>query len=116
MCTQTSMIKRKLRGLAWRVFNTIENNGNARFEENGEKVFIGNLLETFKANGRGKIVFNVGANIDSHSSLMELYKFFKDRNFSVAKMMPNGIELRSYGSYMDNFNYSNYVAITNKIL
>lgn len=57
-----------------------------------------------------------GANLDSHSSLMELYKFFKDRNFSVAKMMPNGIEIRNYSPYMDNFNYSNYVAISNKIL
>lgn len=53
MYTQPSMIKRKLRGLTWRVFNKIENNGNARFEENGEKVFIENLFKTFKANGGG---------------------------------------------------------------
>jgi len=51
MYTQLSMIKRKLRGLAWKVFNKIENNGNARFEENGEKVFIENLFKTFKRNG-----------------------------------------------------------------
>ena len=261
MYTQTSLLKRKLRGLAWKVFNKIENNGDARFEENGEKIFVENLFKTFKANGGGKIVFDIGANVgeyssmlldnsqrygidvklhlfeptqscfeiiskkfdaknnvtlnnfgisdsnataqifydkeksglaslyqrnldsynlemnqseeivlrrmdeyikeknithvdfvkidieghelkafegfgeylnsdfidyiqfeygganlDSHSSLMELYKFFKDRNFSVAKMMPNGIEIRNYSPYMDNFNYSNYVAISNKIL
>lgn len=51
MYTQSSMIKRKLRGLAWKVFNKIENNGNARFEENGEKVFIENLFKILKAKG-----------------------------------------------------------------
>ena len=54
MYTQISIIKRKLRALAWKVFNKIENNGNAGFEENGEKIFITNLFETFKANGGGE--------------------------------------------------------------
>lgn len=261
MYTQSSMIKRKLRGLAWKVFNKIENNGNARFEENGEKVFIENLFKILKANGGGKIVFDIGANVgeyssmllehslkngvelelhlfeptkscfetiskkfnskhnvtlnnfgvsdsnaiaqifydkeqsglaslyqrnldsynlqlnqseeitlkrideyieekniehidfikidieghelkafdgfgsylnsdfidyiqfeygganlDSHSSLMEIYKFFEEKGFSVAKMMPNGLEIRKYSPFMDNFMYSNYVAISNRIL
>jgi len=261
MYTQPSIIQRKLRGLAWRVFNKIENNGNARFEENGEKVFIDNLLKTFKNSGGGKIVFDIGANIgeyssmlidnskkhgvelelhlfeptkscfetiskkfeskknvtlnnfgvsdsnatvkifydreqsglaslyqrnldsyniklnqseeivlkrmdeyiedknikhinfikidieghelkafigfgsylnsefidyiqfeygganlDSHSSLMEIYKFFEERDFSIAKMMPSGLEIRKYSPFMDNFMYSNYVAISNRVL
>lgn len=57
-----------------------------------------------------------GANLDSHSSLMEIYKFFENRDFSLAKMMPNGLEMRKYSPFMDNFMYSNYVAISNKIL
>lgn len=57
-----------------------------------------------------------GANLDSHSSLMEIYKFFEDRGFSVAKIMANGLELRNYKPFMDNFMYSNYVAISNKLL
>jgi len=57
-----------------------------------------------------------GANLDSHSSLMEIYKFFEDRGFSLAKMMSNGLEVREYSPFMDNFMYSNYVAVSNKVL
>jgi hypothetical protein len=52
MFTEKSLIKRKLRGLAFRVFNKIENNGNCNFENNGEKVFIDNLFNSFKKWGR----------------------------------------------------------------
>lgn len=260
MYIEMSYIERKLRGLGLKIFNKIENNGNCHFEQNGEKVFIENLFKTFKANGGGKIVFDIGANIgeystmllenskrdsvelelhlfeptkscfkvirekflsdknvtlnnfgvsntngkaqifydkeqsglaslyqrnlgsydtqlnqseeiiirkmdeyieekaiehidfikidieghelkafygfgkylnsdfvdyiqfeygganlDSHTSLMGLYKFFEQRNFNIAKIMSNGLEIRKYDPFMDNFNYSNYVAISNRI-
>lgn len=57
-----------------------------------------------------------GANLDSHTSLMEFYAFFKKRNFSIAKIMPNGLLIRDYQPWMDNFTYANYVAISNKAL
>ena len=57
-----------------------------------------------------------GANLDSKTSLMELYKFFKDRGFIVTKVMPKGLEIREYSPFMENFMYSNYVAISIKIL
>ena len=57
-----------------------------------------------------------GENLDSHSSLMEIYKFFEKRGFSVVKIMPSGLELRKYSPFMDNFMYSNYVAVSNKVL
>lgn len=57
-----------------------------------------------------------GANLDSHSSLMEIYKFLNTRGFKIAKVMSNGLEIREYSPFMDNFNYSNYVAISNKVI
>jgi FkbM family methyltransferase len=57
-----------------------------------------------------------GVNLDSHSSLLELYEFFESKNYKVAKIMKNGLEIRSYQPYMENFNYANYVAISNNIL
>jgi FkbM family methyltransferase len=263
MFIKESFLKRKVRGLAWRVFNAIENNGKADFEQNGEKVFIDNLLNLLKAkNGGGRItVFDIGANIgeysemikkktnqiglnidlhlfeptkscfsiitekffkdtnitlnnfglsndngqaaifydkeksglaslyqrnldsynvqmnqsetiklrridsyieekqirhidfikidieghelkafegfgkymsgdfidymqfeygganlDSHTSLMEIYKFLEDKGFKIAKVMPNGLEIRKYSPFMENFQYSNYVAVSNRIL
>lgn len=69
MYTQTTTIKRKLRSLAWLVFNSLENNGNAKFKENGEKFFIENLFKTFKSNCGG-VVFDIGANIGEYSTML----------------------------------------------
>ena len=57
-----------------------------------------------------------GANLDSHSSLMDIYQFLNERGFDVAKVMPKGLEIRKYAPFMDSFQYSNYVAISRKIL
>ncbi|GLI54154.1 FkbM family methyltransferase [Thermodesulfovibrio yellowstonii] len=57
-----------------------------------------------------------GANLDSHTSLMDIYKFFEERNFSIAKIMQKGLELRKYSPFMENFMYANYVAISNRVL
>lgn len=263
MFKKMSFIERKLRGLSLRIFNHIENNGNANFDKNGEKVFIESLLTSFK-NGeekKKKVMFDIGANIgeysemikdksislrlnielhlfeptkscfetvslkfkdngniclnnfgasnenrntdifydkeqsglaslyqrnlnaynlelnqsenielrrldnyieennishidfikidieghelkafegfgkyldgdfvdyiqfeygganlDSHTSLMELYTFLEKRGFKVAKIMPKGLEIRKYSPFMDNFNYANYVAISKKVV
>lgn len=57
-----------------------------------------------------------GANLDSHSSLMELYELFEKAGFVIAKVMPNGLEIRPYQHWMDNFQYANYVAISRNIV
>ena len=262
MFKKESYIKRKIRGLSWRVFNALENNGNYNFGQNGEKVFTDNLFNSFKSKmGGGIVVFDIGANIgeytemikeksnklklnttlhlfeptqscysfisdkfknddnitlnnfgvsnkdgsatifydkeksglaslyqrnldsynmqmdqsetikliridnyieekqikhidfikidieghelkafegfgkyisgdfidyiqfeygganlDSHTSLMEIYKFLEDKGFKVAKVMPDGLEMRKYSPFMDNFNYANYVAVSNKVI
>jgi FkbM family methyltransferase len=57
-----------------------------------------------------------GANLDSHTSLMEIYSFLTKREFTLARMMRDGLVIKEYEPYMDNFKYSNYIAISNKIL
>ncbi len=57
-----------------------------------------------------------GANLDSHSSLMEFFELFGRSGFKVAKVMPRGLEIRRYEPWMDNFQYSNYVAISEKVM
>lgn len=54
MYKKMSYMERKLRGLGLKIFSKIENNGNAHFEQNGEKVFIDNLLNTLKRSGGGR--------------------------------------------------------------
>lgn len=56
-----------------------------------------------------------GANLDSKTSLMELYALFESRGFVVGKLMPRGIELRAYQPWMENFQYANYVAVSRQI-
>jgi FkbM family methyltransferase len=53
-----------------------------------------------------------GATLDAHCSLMELYEILTKAGFKVAKVMPMGIEIRPYQPFMENFQYSNYVAIS----
>jgi FkbM family methyltransferase len=57
-----------------------------------------------------------GSNLDSKTTLMEIYSFFEKKGFRVAKLMKNGIEIRDYKPFMENYVYCNYVAISNKIL
>lgn len=57
-----------------------------------------------------------GANLDSHTSLLEIYEVLEKNNFVIAKIMPNGLEIRDYKPFMDNFQYSNYVAISKRLI
>lgn len=57
-----------------------------------------------------------GANLDSHNSLMEIYEFLTDRGFKIAKIVPTGLAMREYKPFMENFQYSNYVAISKRVL
>jgi hypothetical protein len=103
MYTQASMLKRKLR----RIDKYIEGHELKAFEGFG-KYLNSDFIDY--------IQFEYGgANLDSHSSLMEIYKLFSNSGFKIAKVMSNSLELREYSPFMDNFNYCNYVAISNKM-
>jgi len=45
----------------------------------------------------------------------DLYSVFEKVGFAVAKIIPSGLEIRSYQPYMENFQYSNYVAISSHV-
>jgi len=44
-----------------------------------------------------------GANLDSHTSLMEIYELLEKRGFEIFKIMPKYIEKRKYYPYMEIF-------------
>jgi len=56
-----------------------------------------------------------GANLDSHTSLMDLYQLLTDRGFLVAKVMPGGLETRNYAPFMENFQNANYMAVAKRL-
>jgi len=56
-----------------------------------------------------------GANLDSHTCLMDIYQFLEERGFNIAKIMPKGLVIRKYQPWMDNFHYANYVAVSTRI-
>jgi FkbM family methyltransferase len=57
-----------------------------------------------------------GANLDSKTSLMEIYDLLEGKGFKIAKIMPSGLEIRSYKPFMENYQYANYVAISPRII
>lgn len=56
-----------------------------------------------------------GANLDSHTSLIDFYTLFDKAGFVMTKVMRSGLEVRPYKPWMDNFQYANYVAVSKKI-
>jgi len=57
-----------------------------------------------------------GANLDSHTSLLDLFTFFETKGFVVCKMMKNRLEIQSYKPRFENFMYQNWVAVSNRIM
>ncbi len=57
-----------------------------------------------------------GANLDSHTSLMEIYDLLENRSFEIFKIKPKYLEKRRYHPNMENYFYSNYVAISKEFI
>jgi len=53
---------------------------------------------------------------DAHIRLLDIYQLLEKRDFQIAKITPNGLILKKYYRYMENFIYANYVAISNRVL
>src|SRR6266851_3559035 len=54
--------------------------------------------------------------VEGHVSLREIYLLFERAGFAVAKVMRDGLDVRPYQPWMENFQYANYVAISRKIV
>ncbi|MCX6712812.1 MAG: FkbM family methyltransferase [Candidatus Vogelbacteria bacterium] len=55
-----------------------------------------------------------GANIDSHTNLMDFYNLLLPRDFIICKVKKHYLEIRDYNPRLDNFVYQNFVAISKK--
>lgn len=53
-----------------------------------------------------------GANLDSHTSLKDIYSLLQAAGFDVYKIMKKSLEKREYSDRMENFQYANYVALS----
>jgi hypothetical protein len=57
-----------------------------------------------------------GANLDSMTSLIDLYEILESRGFLIAKILSDALHIRNYSSFLDNFEYSNFVAISKRLI
>jgi FkbM family methyltransferase len=56
-----------------------------------------------------------GANLDARIPLKAFFELFEAKGFVVARLLPTGLQVRAYRSWMDNYAYANYVAISRPI-
>ncbi len=52
-----------------------------------------------------------GCNLDSQTTLRELYTLLEEKGFRVGRLLKDQIEIRPYAVQMEDFDYSNYVAV-----
>jgi len=57
-----------------------------------------------------------GANLDAHTSLLELFSYLEKRGYVMTKMMKKYLEIRKYHPRLENFMFSNYVAVSPKFI
>jgi len=57
-----------------------------------------------------------GANIDSRTFLRDFFSMLVPKGFKIAKIMPKGLEILKYKSYYEDFQYKNFVAISEMLI
>lgn len=57
-----------------------------------------------------------GRNLDSRTSLAQLYAVLENAGFTVCRLMPQHLERRRYKRGMEDFVYCNYVALSPKLV
>ncbi|MBD3844047.1 MAG: FkbM family methyltransferase, partial [Campylobacterales bacterium] len=89
MFTKNSFFKNKLRSLSIRLFNKLENNGDADFNSNGEKYFLDSLTTQFSyAKGGGRVIFDIGANVGDYSLMLSSILTKKNIDYEIHLFEP----------------------------
>jgi len=57
-----------------------------------------------------------GTNLDSTTPLMRFFELFEAKGFKLTKVMPDGLQIREYEPFLETFRYSNYVAISERLM
>lgn len=57
-----------------------------------------------------------GTYMDSHTTLRDIYRLLSQKGFKIGKILRTGVEIREYLPFMENMNYANFVAISEKII
>ncbi len=71
MIIRCNYLSRKLRSLAYRTFNYLENNGNANFNTNGERLFLNNLLNMYQGMKLDRmVIFDIGSNTGDYIQMV----------------------------------------------
>lgn len=55
-----------------------------------------------------------GCDLDSRTTLRELYSLLDSRGFKIGRLLRDRVEIRPYNPVMEDFDYSNYIAIGNQ--
>lgn len=53
-----------------------------------------------------------GASLDAGTSLRDAFRVLEAAGYTVAKLMPRSLEVRSYRAWMEHYAYANYVAVS----
>ena len=69
MLVDSSLLRRKLRSLALRIFHRLENNGNADFHVNGEETAAAAILRWHR-DTPGLVIMDVGANKGAYAETL----------------------------------------------
>jgi FkbM family methyltransferase len=81
--------------------------------EGGEVAALRGLGESLRPEIVDAIQFEYGgATLDAGTTLKDLYSLLEARGYILSKLLPSAVELRSYSSWMENYAYSNYVALS----
>lgn len=84
-----------------------------KIDVEGLEMAVLNGFEKMLSEKRIKLIqFEYGyMNIESRIFLKDFYNFLLPKGYLLGKLYPNGVEFRSYNYHMDDFKWSNYIAV-----